>query len=43
VKDGAAEKLYVSMGWTRVGEVPKFALNPDRSWATTVFYYKEIA
>ena len=42
VKDGAAEKLYVSMGWTRVGEVPNFALNPDRSWATTVFYYKTL-
>ena len=42
VKDGAAEKLYASMGWTRVGEVPRFALNPDRSWATTVFYYKEL-
>ena len=41
-KDSAAEKLYVSMGWTRVGEVPKFALNPDRSWCTTVFYYKNL-
>ena len=42
VKDGAAEKLYASMGWTRVGEVPNFALNPDGSSAATVFYYKEI-
>jgi GNAT superfamily N-acetyltransferase len=41
VKDGAAEKLYASMGWTRVGEVPNFALNPDGSPAATVFYYKE--
>ena len=43
VKDGAAETLYVSMGWTRVGEVPNFAMNPDGSWAATVFYYKELA
>jgi GNAT superfamily N-acetyltransferase len=41
-KDSAAERLYVSLGWTRVGEVPKFALNPDRSWCTTVFFYKTV-
>jgi GNAT superfamily N-acetyltransferase len=42
VKDSAAEKLYVSMGWQRVGEVPKFAMNPDRSLVSTVFYYKAL-
>jgi hypothetical protein len=31
------------MGWTRVGEVPNFALNPDGSWCDTVFFYKQIA
>lgn len=41
-KGGAAEKLYVSMGWTRVGEVPRFALNPDGSWCDTVFFYKQM-
>jgi GNAT superfamily N-acetyltransferase len=41
-KDGAAEKLYGSMGWTRIGEVPRFALNPDGSWCDTVFFYKEL-
>ena len=41
-KDGAAEKLYTSMEWKRVGEVPRFALNPDGSWCDTVFYYKEL-
>jgi GNAT superfamily N-acetyltransferase len=41
-KGGAAEKLYMSMGWQRVGEVPRFAMNPDGSWCDTVFYYKQI-
>lgn len=41
-KGGAAEKLYGSMGWTRMGEVPQFALNPDGSWCDTVFFYKNI-
>ena len=41
-KDGAAEALYVSMGWIRVGEVPRFALNPDGSWCDTVFYYRNL-
>jgi GNAT superfamily N-acetyltransferase len=42
-KGSAAERLYTSMGWTRVGEVPNFALNPDGSWCDTVFFYKNIA
>jgi len=41
-KDGAAERLYASMGWTRVGEVPNFALNPDGSPCDTVFFYKDL-
>ena len=41
-KDGAAEKLYVSMGWVRVGEVPGFALNADGTWCDTVFFYKKL-
>lgn len=41
-KGSAAERLYVSMEWTRVGEVPNFALNPDGSWCDTVFFYKQL-
>ena len=41
-KGSVAERLYTSMGWTRVGEVPNFALNPDGSWCDTVFFYKQI-
>ncbi len=38
-----AERLYVSTGWIRVGEVPGFALNPDGSLCDTVFFYKRLA
>jgi GNAT superfamily N-acetyltransferase len=41
-KGSAAERLYESLGWMRVGEVQKFALQPDGSWCTTVFFYKPI-
>ena len=41
-KGSAAERLYTSLGWRRVGEVPRFALNPDGSWCDTVFFYKRI-
>lgn len=41
-KGGAAEALYTSLGWTRIGEVPRFALNPDGSWCDTVFFCKEL-
>ncbi|TMA22054.1 MAG: GNAT family N-acetyltransferase [Deltaproteobacteria bacterium] len=37
---GAAEKLYLSLGYVRVGEIPRYALWPDGSGpgATAVFY-----
>jgi GNAT superfamily N-acetyltransferase len=41
-KGSAAERLYASMGWVRVGEVPGFALNPDGSLCDTVFFYKRL-
>jgi GNAT superfamily N-acetyltransferase len=41
-KGSAAEKLYTSLGWVRVGEVPNFALNPDGTSCDTVFFYKQI-
>ena len=34
-----AERLYARRGWTRVGEIPEYALWPDgRPVATTIFY-----
>jgi ribosomal protein S18 acetylase RimI-like enzyme len=41
-KGSAAERLYTALEWIRVGEVPRFALNPDGSWCDTVFFYKEL-
>ena len=41
-KGTAAEQLYSSLGWTRVGEVPHFALNPDGTPCDTVFFYKQL-
>jgi ribosomal protein S18 acetylase RimI-like enzyme len=41
-KDSAAERLYTSLGWVRVGVVPNFALNPDGSPCDTVFFYKQL-
>lgn len=41
-KGSAAEQLYSSLGWIRVGEVPQFALNPDGTWCDTVFFYKRL-
>ena len=41
-KGTAAEQLYTTLGWIRVGEVPHFALNPDGSPCDTVFFYKQL-
>lgn len=39
VTELAGDKLYTHAGWTRVGEIPDYALWPDgRFCATTVFY-----
>jgi GNAT superfamily N-acetyltransferase len=37
-----AERLYASLGWSRVGVIPNYALNPDGSSCTTVIFYKEL-
>ena len=39
VTGDAAERLYARLGWTRVGEIPNYALYPDgRPCSTTVFF-----
>jgi GNAT superfamily N-acetyltransferase len=39
VTGDAAERLYTRLGWTRVGEIPGYALYPDgRPCSTTVFW-----
>src|SRR5438105_10318377 len=36
----AAEALYTNAGWTRVGVIPNYALNPDGTSCYTVVFYK---
>jgi len=38
----AAERLYVNAGWTRVGVIPNYALNPDGTPCDTVIFYKQL-
>jgi ribosomal protein S18 acetylase RimI-like enzyme len=39
----AAESLYRCAGWTEVGVIPGYALNPDGSMCDTVIFYKELS
>lgn len=39
---GAAERLYLSCGCTKVGEVPDYALFPDGSVGPTSIFYKRL-
>jgi GNAT superfamily N-acetyltransferase len=38
----AAESLYRRTGWSEVGVVPRYALNPDGSLCDTVIFYKNL-
>ena len=40
---GNAQGVYARGGYTRVGTIPRFALNPDGSFCDTVVYYKLLA
>jgi GNAT superfamily N-acetyltransferase len=37
-----AERLYLRLGWTRLGAIPNYAGMPDGSLAPTVVFYKEL-
>jgi len=42
-RGGAAEQLYRKLGWTHVGTIPRFALDPDgRTRHDAVIFYKEL-
>ena len=43
VTDGDAARLYARLGWTRVGEIPGYALFPDGSLCTTTYFYKQLS
>ena len=38
----AAERLYLRLGWQRVGEIPGFALDADRRPSPTTVLYREL-
>jgi ribosomal protein S18 acetylase RimI-like enzyme len=42
VTDGDAARLYLKLGWVRVGDVPNFALYPDGRACGTTFFYRDL-
>lgn len=42
VTDGDAARLYARLGWTRVGDVPGFALYPDGRVCGTTYFYRRV-
>ncbi len=43
VTDGDAHRLYMKLGWQRVGDVPGFALMPDGAPCSTTYFYKVLS
>jgi ribosomal protein S18 acetylase RimI-like enzyme len=37
-----ADRLYTRLGWTRVGEIPEYALMPDGTPCPTTFFYRKL-
>ena len=42
VTGSAAERLYLRLGWTRVGSIPNYALSPTRTWDATTIMWKAV-
>jgi GNAT superfamily N-acetyltransferase len=42
VTDGDAARLYARLGWTRVGDIPGFALFPDGRPCSTTYFWKAL-
>ena len=42
VRGDAAEQLYTTAGWQRVGVIPDYALYPDGRPCDTVVFYKKV-
>ena len=41
-RGAAAERLYLQLGWTLAGMIPRFALDPDGTPHDAVIYYKHV-
>ena len=42
VAQRAADRLYDRLGWTRLGTVPDYALDPDGTFCDATFFYKHL-
>jgi len=42
VTGGDAARLYESLGWTRVGDIPGYALMPQGGLCSTTVYYRNL-
>lgn len=43
VTDGDASRLYARLGWTRVGEIPDYALLPRGGLCSTTYFFRNLA
>ena len=43
VTGGDAARLYERLGWTRVGDIPRYALMPRGGFCSTTYYYRDLA
>jgi GNAT superfamily N-acetyltransferase len=43
VSNGDAARLYARLGWTRVGDIPGYALWPRGGLCSTTVFYRELA
>jgi GNAT superfamily N-acetyltransferase len=43
VTDGDAARLYERLGWTRVGDIPDYALFPQGGLCSTTVYYRALS
>jgi len=42
VTGGDGARLYERLGWTRVGDIPNYALYPQGGFCSTTYYYREL-
>ena len=42
VSDGPAAQLYQRLGWTRVGDIPNYALYPAGGFCSTTVFYRDL-
>lgn len=42
VTGGDAQRLYERLGWTRVGDIPRYALLPTGEPCSTTYYYRDL-